>query len=380
MAKYHLPSAFTQRVRQLESFVILSQKLSLVSDLDPLLQAIADGARELLGASMSGLVATSPDTPDRLAYFKVSGASHPDRLPAGHGLFMVPVKTGKPVRVDRVLPTTPLKPPDHPVLGAFLAAPLRGLHGILGSLFVANHPHEPRFTLQQQKLLLAFAHHAAMAIDGAQARERKWARQLLEERDRIGSALHASVAQTLFILKQELERQQRQWADYPDLTTRLGTMHTWVEQSLKDLRAALVTLSEAPPENRQISRLLAELTDEVREQWGIQTQLIVHGPEVNLAPDLCIAIYRCVQESLQNVVKHSRSSWVLVSLIFQHAQLTVVIQDAGIGFAPESFDRTGYGLRAMTRWIQKQGGHLSIGPNDEGGITVRMTVPTRPTP
>ena len=108
------------RVRELETLIMLNAKIAMQTDLDGLLQTIVDCARDLIGACMGGLVVVSPERSQPLQYFKVSGVSSSNQLPSGHGLFMVPYRTGQPVRVDRVRNTMPaIQPIGHPQLGEF---------------------------------------------------------------------------------------------------------------------------------------------------------------------------------------------------------------------------------------------------------------------
>lgn len=376
------PSELTKRVRELETLIMLNQKIAMQVDLDALLQTIVDCARELIDAKMGGLVVVDPDNPRELRHFKVSGVPPAHRLPAGHGLFMVPYQTGGAVRVDQVPPSLPtLQPPDHPKLGPFLGVPLKSNTTRLGSLFLAEAPGGRRFTQRDQDLLMAFAAQAAIAIDSARTRDQLARILVLEERERISLSLHSSVAQTLFLLKMEIDRCRRDLPEeYPDLMKRLTVMQELAENGLRAVKNAIFSLSEIGP-GSGLSAELARITAEFQQETGIETRLLLQGTDLELAPALAPVIRNIVHEALTNVRKHSQSKIAVVTVAVRSKEVLVAIQDAGVGlpmdFAEETLPSLSYGVRAMKALARRAGGSFSIFTNDEGGTTVRMTLPNR---
>ena len=76
-------------------------------------------------------------------------------------------------------------------------------------------------------------------------------------------------------------------------------------------------------------------------------------------PEMETALYRCVQESLTNIMRHARASRVTVTLVHNAQGLTVQIEDNGIGFDPGSIcvspDHTG--LTGMRERVKLLGGN-----------------------
>ncbi|MCL4352753.1 MAG: GAF domain-containing protein [Firmicutes bacterium] len=375
------------RVRELETLIMLNAKIAMQIDLDSLLQTIVDCARELVGARMGGIVVVNPTGSHLLQYFKVSGVSSSDQLPSGHGLFMVPYRTAQPVRVDHVqaTPATRKQPKDHPRLGPFLGVPLKSPNKLLGSLFLAQAPGSSPFTVQDQLLLSAFATQATIAIDSAQARDNLAYLKILQERQRISQGLHSSVAQVLFLLKMEIDRSQKALAtDYPELMERLAFMQSLADKGLHDIKSAIFSLSEPLAAANNLERQLRQMIEGFSRVTGINAELAVRGMINQIPERQAQVLSKVIGESLNNVRKHSHSPMALVSVVAHPTHATVSIQDAGVGLPIDietsaTIPSSRYGVFAMRSLVLQIGGRFEIFTNDGGGTTVRVNLPYQET-
>jgi signal transduction histidine kinase len=105
-----------------------------------------------------------------------------------------------------------------------------------------------------------------------------------------------------------------------------------------------------------------------------------HEPDECLAPETSIALFRIVQEALNNVTKHARAKNVAITLSRANRELVLTIADDGVGFAcaAQSPDRPrpGLGLVTMRERAQALGGCFTIEPLAEGaGTRVTVKVP-----
>jgi signal transduction histidine kinase len=87
------------------------------------------------------------------------------------------------------------------------------------------------------------------------------------------------------------------------------------------------------------------------------------------------ALYRIVQEALTNVVKHARASRVSILLMRKERSAIAVIEDNGIGFAPEPDRADGLGLIGMRERVGLLDGRLQVESSPEGGTTIVAEVP-----
>jgi signal transduction histidine kinase len=94
-----------------------------------------------------------------------------------------------------------------------------------------------------------------------------------------------------------------------------------------------------------------------------------------LAPDIETTVYRVVQESLTNVVKHARASRVELSVRCTPDAVEVSVADDGVGFDPAERSGAGFGLAGMRERVELAGGELDVSPGDESGTSVRVRLP-----
>lgn len=139
---------------------------------------------------------------------------------------------------------------------------------------------------------------------------------------------------------------------------------------------------------------LPRLIESVRST-EIDVRLVTAGTIRPLPPDAEIAVFRTVQESLTNVVKHARASWARVELAWGEDSLAVHIADDGVGpgphrerFPAKAHDRkrppappSGRGLIGIHERISSCGGSVASGPGPDGrGFQLTATVPLEPIP
>jgi signal transduction histidine kinase len=118
------------------------------------------------------------------------------------------------------------------------------------------------------------------------------------------------------------------------------------------------------------------------ETFGEQTGIAVEfesgavGAE-RLPPEVDTALYRIVQESLTNIVKHARASRVSVVLARKPDSVVVVIEDDGTGFDPELVREDGFGLAGMRERMALLEGRLEVESSTGSGTTLVGEVPLR---
>lgn len=93
-----------------------------------------------------------------------------------------------------------------------------------------------------------------------------------------------------------------------------------------------------------------------------------------LAPEIEETIYRVVQESLNNAVKHAAARSIAVEVVERGPAVVVRVADDGIGFA-QDFPHDGLGLIGMQERLELVGGELRVFSRPQAGTTVRATIP-----
>jgi signal transduction histidine kinase len=147
---------------------------------------------------------------------------------------------------------------------------------------------------------------------------------------------------------------------------------------LAELRGLMSTLrSTEAPEPAALQPApgidgLPELLDRI-EATGVRADLVVRGEQRPVPPGIDLAVYRIVQESLTNVVRHAGAKRCGVEVVYLPDTLTVEIVDDGHGgtFGGNG-SGDGHGLAGMRERVAIYGGALDVGPVPEPGRGFRV--------
>jgi signal transduction histidine kinase len=109
---------------------------------------------------------------------------------------------------------------------------------------------------------------------------------------------------------------------------------------------------------------------------GVTIDVHVDNIPHALPREISLCLYRVLQEALQNVVNHSGSRHVHVSLNVQSDTINLTVKDSGAGFDPQEAMRgRGLGLTSMKERLKVVGGHLSIHSQPGHGTIVHAIAP-----
>lgn len=118
-----------------------------------------------------------------------------------------------------------------------------------------------------------------------------------------------------------------------------------------------------------VERLVA-----VTSAAGMRVHLHWAGERRELPPDVDLAAFRIVQESVTNVVRHAEARSCRVTLDYRSADaLAIEVTDDGRGRG--SATDTGFGLAGMRERVALLDGEFAAGPRPEGGFRVAARLP-----
>ena len=238
------------------------------------------------------------------------------------------------------------------------------------------------YVAARRQWLAAESDRAARA---EQAREEETRRRVDAERMRIARELHDVVAHSMAMINVQATAASMQLAaaDPASAAEAIQAIRGASKSGLRELRTILQVLRQADggspavpaPDLRAIAAL-AEATSAA----GTPTTLELAEPPVPLPPPVTLAVYRIVQESLTNVVRHAGRVAATVGVRQDGGYLYVDVVNDG-GAAPAVFsDGTGTGLTGMRERAAALGGTLEAGPHPGGGFAVRARLPVAPAP
>jgi signal transduction histidine kinase len=210
--------------------------------------------------------------------------------------------------------------------------------------------------------------------DRAPASGARLADELEKERSSIARELHAGAGQPLAGIRLNLELLRESAAGLPPSGQEaLRRLQELTDQSLEQIRAVSHRLHPPRWQGLPTDQALRQLV----ESSGLDTRMKVEMELEVLAEEpsqaVKIAIYRCAQECLSNVARHSAASQLRVALRTTGTGLELIFEDNGIGLSTEQ-DRRGIGLEAIEEHASFLGGfaRTSGGPR---GTTVLIYLP-----
>ena len=201
-----------------------------------------------------------------------------------------------------------------------------------------------------------------------------------ETRQAIARDLHDSVSQTLFSVTLQVRTAQAELRkaglgeDHP-AARALAEVSQLNHGALAEMRALIFELRPGALAEEGLVAAVSKHASAVAAREGIDVDVTGPADRLPLRPEAEEQLYRLVQEALNNVVKHARTTLASVAVTSGPSEVTVVIHDDGIGFDP-AHGRPGHlGLASMRERITRLGGRLDIASAPGRGTTITATVP-----
>jgi two-component system, NarL family, sensor histidine kinase UhpB len=216
-------------------------------------------------------------------------------------------------------------------------------------------------------------------LDRLESEREESGRRILaaQEAERVGIArdLHDEVGQVLTGVLLQLNAIG---ASAPDHRDEIDEAKQAVRSALDEVRRISSELRPEMLEHLGLVSALTELSTSFARTSGIRVERRFGPVLPSLSPETELAVYRIAQESLTNVARHAAASQVTIALDYGPGRIVLRVADDGHGFAgvPEENG----GLRSMRERSLLVGGALAIKPAPEGGVEVRLEVPTKQTP
>jgi signal transduction histidine kinase len=163
--------------------------------------------------------------------------------------------------------------------------------------------------------------------------------------------------------------------DVDSLRAALDGAVAQLGEDITNLRALITELRPAALDELGLRPALEALIERTQATHGIaiDTALELDRDRPRLNPDIEVAVYRVIQESLNNAARHADADYVQVLVLRRFDEILVTVRDDGCGFDVER-PSSGFGLTGMRERIALVGGLLEIS-SGSSGTTIAAIVP-----
>ena len=198
-----------------------------------------------------------------------------------------------------------------------------------------------------------------------------------EERRRVSRELHDDLSQKMAKLQFDLERlEQHLPPNLKEVKKRLAIVRGGVEALSNDVRRIAYELHPAALDHLGLAVALRSYVREFSEREKIPVVFAPRKVPSRIPTEVGSALYRIVQESLRNIVKHAGKASVKIALTGGSNQLSLSIRDNGTGFDARSAQgKGGLGLISMQERTRLIHGDFSLETLPGRGVTIKIRVP-----
>jgi two-component system, NarL family, sensor kinase len=212
-------------------------------------------------------------------------------------------------------------------------------------------------------------------------RLREFARRLInaqeEERQRLSRELHDDLGHRIALLSFSVSQVIKHHSKNTPVTIRDLNK---ILEGITDFSIAVRNLSHhlCPPSLRYlgIGAALKGAVEEFEGVYGIRVELAIPPETPRLAAETELSVFRILQESLQNIAKHSGANKVKIVLENKAGELQLTISDTGRGFNRSDVARRGgLGLVSMEERALSIGAQLHVTSSPQAGTEIRLSVP-----
>ncbi len=190
----------------------------------------------------------------------------------------------------------------------------------------------------------------------------------------ISQEIHDNVGQILSLAKVQINIMTEGNEMNPEM---LVDVKNNIGKAMSDLRDIAKSLSSERIKNLTIHSAVFNEAERISKSGIIRVQMNVDGQQKEMNQQKKLVLFRIVQESIQNIIKHANASEIAISFHYTPEMLRTVIKDNGRGFELQDAlqNSTGLGLANIKSRALIAGGRSVIESSPNGGTTITINMP-----
>jgi signal transduction histidine kinase len=362
----------------LETLTAVATGLSAGRDLGDVLPRVIGQARAIVDADFAALALPSDDAGVlTVQYGDGIDAAHlmGSRLPVETSLTGMVLKTGTMIEIVDLCSDARVAASHEGryLFGPALFIPVGPPSAVRGVLVAFNRSGRSAFDRQSVIMLNAFAAQVAVSLELAEHRRDDTRLALAEDRERIARDLHDVVIQRLFAIGLTLEGASRSIIE-PDAGQQVVRAVDELDQTIKEIRTTIFGLqASAGADDPSVRARIVAVVEQSLQALGFVPSLRFDGLIDTTVPDrVADQVVAVLREALSNAARHARATHVEVIVAVNRDQITLVVDDDGIGIT-DTGRRSG--LRNMEVRAKASGGSLLLTNREPSGTHIEWRVP-----
>jgi len=196
-----------------------------------------------------------------------------------------------------------------------------------------------------------------------------------EEKRAIARELHDDLGSALTALNMHLALVFQQLPDEPKFAERAAKIKTLLTSITGATRRIQIGLRPDKLDVFGIKVAITEQAAEFEKYSGVACDASVPDEPIAYAPRVDIALFRMVQEALNNIAKHAKATQVDVVLDDTDEEILLTVRDNGVGIPAGSSSRVTHGLRGMRERAGYLGGSVKISSTPGKGTVISIAIP-----
>ncbi|QFT90657.1 Signal transduction histidine-protein kinase/phosphatase DegS [Bacillus sp. THAF10] len=200
-----------------------------------------------------------------------------------------------------------------------------------------------------------------------------------EERRRLSREIHDGPAQMLanVMMRSDLIDRTYRERGPGEALSEIRALKVMVRSALYEVRRIIYDLRPMALDDLGLVPTLKKYISTIEDyhKGYPRIEFFNLGVEHRLSANLEVAVFRLVQESLTNAIKHAQASSIQVKLEIKPTHITVIVKDDGVGFDTTEKKEKSFGLIGMRERVQLISGELEIQSQPDKGTTVFIKIP-----
>jgi len=190
----------------------------------------------------------------------------------------------------------------------------------------------------------------------------------------ISEEIHDNIGQLLSSTKMLLGITERNLDTIPDT---LRTAEQTLGKAIQDLRSLSKSLNKEWLHQFNITDNLKMEVERINTSRNLLAEYFTSTTFLPMQAEAQVMLFRIVQEALQNTIKHANAKHITIRTLFGDEQITVTIDDDGIGMQQAETTKSGVGMMNMQHRTKLLGGTIDWKPLPEKGTQVLITLPVQ---